>query len=309
MGPSGYHGLQAIEWGRQRSKRVVICAHGYSGNGRDFDWLAHELARDARVVCPDMPGRGRSDWLPNAFAYNFPQFLADLRALIHELGATEVEWVGTSMGGLLGLLLAAEPRSPISRLVLNDVGAFVPSEALARIGGNLQAPERFDSMAGLQAHLRHTHRHWGPITDKQWAHLARHGARRVQGGFALHYDPRIAMLMKAPIVSPGLSLWTTWYRVRCPVLIVRGETSEILPPAVMQAMLDSRPGTEYLEVAGAGHAPSLMAPGQVDAIARFLRPPAAVSSLADTCAARPGTAPCIACHCGRRRGGDAAGLA
>jgi pimeloyl-ACP methyl ester carboxylesterase len=273
LGPAGYHRLHAIEWGSRRSGRVVICAHGYSGNGRDFDWLAHELAREARVVCPDMPGRGRSDWLPNALAYNFPQFLADLRTLIAELGATEVEWVGTSMGGLLGLLLAAQPGSPISRLVLNDVGAFVPSEALARIGRNLQAPKLFDSMAALEAHLRHTHRHWGAITDKQWAHLARHGARRVEGGFAMHYDPLIAMLMNAPVLSPGLSLWSTWYRVRCPVLIVRGETSEILPPAVVQGMLDARPGTGYLEVAGAGHAPSLMAPGEVRAIADFLRAP------------------------------------
>ena len=157
---------------------MVICAHGYSGNGRDFDFLARELSRDTRVVCPDMAGRGRSGWLPHSLAYNFPQFLSDIRALVAEIGAPGVEWVGTSMGGLLGLLLAAEPRSPIVRLVLNDVGAFVPANALAAIGRNLRAAERFESMAALEAHVRHTHREWGPMTDEQWSHLARHAARR-----------------------------------------------------------------------------------------------------------------------------------
>jgi len=288
LGPAGFHTLHAIDWGSRRRSRVVICAHGYSGNGRDFDWLAHELANDARVICPDMVGRGRSAWMPGALAYNFPQFLADLRSLLAQTGASEVEWVGTSMGGLLGLLLAAQPDSPISKLVLNDVGAFVPTDALARIGRNLQAPERFDTLVALEAHLRHTHRDWGPITDKQWAHLARHGSRRVDGGFALHYDPKIAAIMRGPVLAPGLSLWSAWYRVRCPVLIVRGEASEILPPSVVQTMLDVRPEAEYLEVAGAGHAPSLMAPEQIAAVAGFLRKPATQASHDASPRFRPG---------------------
>lgn len=249
---------------------MVICAHGYSGNGRDFDFLARELSRDARVVCPDIAGRGRSAWLPGAFAYNFPQFLADLRALIARLDVESVEWVGTSMGGLLGLLLAAEPRSRISRLVMNDVGGFVPGDALAEIGRSLRAPARFGTLAELEAHLRHTRRDWGPITEAQWKHLVRHGSRRVAGGHALHYDPQIARLLPPGPFAFGLSLWTVWHRVRCPTLVIRGATSAILPPEVARTMLAVNPMAEYAEVAGAGHAPSLMAPGQIALVAGFL---------------------------------------
>jgi pimeloyl-ACP methyl ester carboxylesterase len=249
---------------------VVICAHGYSGNGRDFDFLARELSRDARVVCPDMAGRGRSAWLPNSLAYNFPQFLSDIRALIAELGGSGVEWVGTSMGGLLGLLLAAQPSSPIVRLVLNDVGAFVPADALARIGRNLRAPERFESMAALAAHVRHTHREWGPMTDEHWSHLARHAARRLPDGYALHYDPRIASFMQPPPFAPGLSLWSAWHRVHCPVLLIRGRTSRILPAEVAETMLQVKPHAAYAEIADAGHAPSLMAPEQIAIVEEFL---------------------------------------
>lgn len=259
-----------MDWGSRRNPRVIICAHGYSGNGRDFDFLARELSRDARVVCPDMAGRGRSARLPNSLAYNFPQFLSDIRALIAGLGAPGVEWVGTSMGGLLGLLLAAQPRSPIVRLVLNDVGAFVHADALAAIGRNLRAPQRFESMAALEAHVRHTHREWGPMTEAHWSHLARHAARRLPDGYALHYDPRIASFMRPTPFTPGLSLWSAWHRVRCPVLLVRGRASRIFPAEVAETMLQVKPNAEYAEIADAGHAPSLMAPEQIAIVGEFL---------------------------------------
>lgn len=270
LGPTGYHELHAVEWGSRRSARVVVCAHGYSGNARDFDFLARELSRDARVICPDMAGRGRSAWLPSPLAYHFPQYLADLRALLAEVGADSVEWVGTSMGGLLGMLLAAQPRSPIASLVLNDVGGFVPGDALAAIARNLRAPERFESMPALAEHVRHTHRDWGPITPAQWSHLTRHAARRLPDGYALHYDPSIAGVLPPLPMAPGLSLWSAWHRVRCPALVIRGRASEILPREVVRAMLAVRPQARYLEIADAGHAPSLMAPAQIAAVAAFL---------------------------------------
>ena len=174
------------------------------------------------------------------------------------------------MGGLLGLLLAAEPASPVRRLVLNDVGAFVPAEALAAIAGNLRAPERFDSLDALARHLRTTHRDWGALSAQQWSHLVRHAARRVPGGYALHYDPQIAQVMGAVPFAPGLFFWSAWYRVRCPVLVLRGERSEILPAAVLRTMLEVKPHAEVIEVAGAGHAPSLMDEAQIAAVAEFL---------------------------------------
>ena len=266
----GFHTLHAVQWGRRRGGRLVVCVHGYSGNGRDFDFLAQRLARDACVVCPDVAGRGRSAWLPTPLAYHFPQFLADLRALVSELGASAVDWVGTSMGGLLGMLLAAEPRSIVSRLVLNDVGAFVPARSLAAIGRNLQAPERFASLGELEKQVRRTHREWGRISDAQLRHLVKHAARRFPDGYAMHYDPQIASLVQPVPLAPGLSFWSAWHRVRCPVLVLRGERSSILPREVLRAMVGAKPNTEVVEVAGAGHAPSLMQEGQIEAIARFI---------------------------------------
>ncbi len=250
---------------------MVVCAHGYSGNARDFDFLARELASDARVLCPDVAGRGESGWLASPLAYHFPQFLADFRSLLAHAHVDEVDWVGTSMGGLLGLLLAAAPASPVRRLVMNDVGAFLPADALARIARNLRAPERFATRTEAGAHIRHTHREWGEITDLQWAHLVRHGTRRAEGGgWRLHYDPQIAQLVQPMPFASGLYFWDAWYRVQCPVLLIRGERSEVFPQWVGQAMLDTKPQAELVEVAGAGHAPALMAPPQIATVAKFL---------------------------------------
>jgi len=156
------------------------------------------------------------------------------------------------------------------RLVLNDVGAFVPADALATIGRNLRAAERFESMAELTAHVRHTHREWGPMTDEHWAHLARHAARRLPDGYALHYDPRIASFVRPPPFAPGLSLWSAWHRVRCPVLLVRGRTSRIFPAEVAETMLQVKPHAEYAEITDAGHAPSLLVAGQIAIVEEFL---------------------------------------
>jgi pimeloyl-ACP methyl ester carboxylesterase len=269
---TGSHALHYTEWGRRNAARTVVCVHGYSGNSRDFDVLAKVLARDARVICLDVAGRGESDWLPSPLHYHFGQFIADIEALIAHLEVKEVDWVGTSMGGLLGMLLASRASSPVRRLVINDVGAFVPMDALAQIGRNLQAPARFDSLAQVEAHLRHTHREWGEITDAQYRHLTKHHARATaDGGFRLHYDPQITRLIQPFPLAPGVFFWDTWYRVQCPVLLVRGDRSEVLPAAVADAMLEIKPGTELVEIPGAGHAPALMSPLETGIVREFLR--------------------------------------
>jgi pimeloyl-ACP methyl ester carboxylesterase len=222
------------------------------------------------VICPDVAGRGESEWLPSPLSYHFGQFLADFRSLLVHVGVQEVDWIGTSMGGLLGLLLASQPSSPIRSLVMNDVGAFVPLDALAAIARNLEAPARFDTLAQVEAYLRHTHRDWGKIDDAQWKRLVRQGARRFEGGWRLHYDPRIARLAQPMPFASGLYFWAAWYRVRCPVLLIRGERSEVFPPEVAEAMLDSKPHAQLVEIPGAGHAPSLMAPSQIAIVRRFL---------------------------------------
>ena len=255
---------------------MVICAHGYSGNARDFDFLARELAKDARVVCIDLAGRGESDWLATPLAYHFGQFLSDINELISHLGVKEVEWVGTSMGGLLGMLLASQPASPVRRLVMNDIGAFVPMDALRAIGRNLAAPARFASLGEVEAHLRRTHREWGEIGDAQWKHFAAHGSRPLPGGgYRLHFDPKIARLLAPFPLGPGIFLWDAWYRVGCEVLLLRGEDSGIFPRSVARTMLDVKPGARLVEIPGCGHAPSLMASSQIAIVRDFLFSPAA----------------------------------
>jgi len=262
-------------WGRRDAKRVIVCAHGYSGNARDFDELAGALSREAHVICPDVAGRGESAWLRSPLEYNFPQFLADLNALVARVGAREIDFVGTSMGGLLGMLLAAAPGTPVRRLVMNDVGAFLPMDALRHIGRNLDAPSRFASLDEVEAHMRRTHREWGSLTDAQWRQLAIHGARKADGGYRLHYDPRIGRLLHVPAFVPGLFFWDAWYRVKCPVLLVRGEESTVFPRSVAETMLEIKPAAQLAEIPDCGHAPSLMSESQIEVVREFLAPPSA----------------------------------
>lgn len=249
----------------------MICAHGYSGNARDFDVIARELSPNARVICIDVAGRGESDWLASPMSYHFGQFVADIHALISHLGVKEVEWIGTSMGGLLGMLLASQPGSPVRRLVMNDIGAFVPMDALQAIGRNLESPGSFASLEEVEAHMRRTHSAWGGITDEQFRALAVHGSRVEGEGLRLHYDPQITRLLKPFPLAPGIFLWDAWYRVRCPVLLLRGETSTIFPRSVAQAMLDAKPAAKLVEIRGCGHVPSLMEASQVAIVRNFLR--------------------------------------
>lgn len=273
LGPSGFHRLAYAEWGAAAGGRIVICAHGYSGQARDFDDLARALAGVRRVVCPDIAGRGDSAWLGGPLQYHFPQFLADLNALLARLGATEVDWVGTSMGGLLGMLLAGQPNSPIRRLVMNDVGAFLPMPALRKIARGLDAPAHFASLEAVEAHLRETREGWGPLTAAQWRAMARHNARPAGEGFRLHYDPAIAKSMGAMPMMPGLFFWDAWQRVQCPVLLLRGEHSEVFPRIVADSMLLRHPHARLEEVPGCAHAPSLSAKSQIGRVRGFLDGP------------------------------------
>jgi len=269
-GPTGPRRIHFTDWGRRRRKRAVVCVHGYSGNARDFDALAAALAPDARVIAIDVAGRGESDWLGSSFEYNFPRFLADIDAVVASLGLAEIDWVGTSMGGLLGMLHAARPGSKVRRLVMNDVGAYVPLAGLLEIAGNLDAPARFSTLDDVEAHVRHSRRDWGDIPAALWRPMAEHAARPAGDGFALRYDPKIATLMHKVPAGSGLFFWGPWSQVACPVLIVRGEHSNILPRSVAAAMARSKRGARVEEIAGCGHAPSLMAEAHIAIVREFL---------------------------------------
>lgn len=265
-----FHSLAFVEFGNPAAE-AVVCVHGLSRNGRDFDPLAEALAERFHVICPDLPGRGASEWLPEASLYQPASYVIALAHLLAHL-AKPVHWVGTSLGGICGMMVAAAAHTPIRRLVLNDIGAKIPAAALARIREYmLKPPPRFATLAQLEAHLREVHAPFGDLTDAQWAHLARHSARPLaDGGLALHYDPKIAEPLRAPI-SMDADLTSVWKKIRLPVLVIRGATSDLLTEDVFAAM--QKDGARGLTVGDAGHAPALMDAPTIDSIRGFLEAP------------------------------------
>ena len=269
LGPHGFHRIAYAEWGGDKTGRTLLCAHGLTRNGRDFDRLAAALGDGWRVVCPDLPGRGRSDWLPQAADYTYPQYLADMTALIARLGVADLDWLGTSMGGLIGLMLAAQPNTPIRRLVLNDIGPFVPKAALERIAGYVGQDPRFASLGELEAYLREVHAPFGPLGDSDWRHMALQGYRRREdSGFGLAYDPAIGAAFRQDEPLADVDLWAAWGAVRCPVLVLRGGDSDLLLPDTAARLRSD--GATVVEFPGIGHAPALMAADQIAVVREWL---------------------------------------
>ncbi len=268
LDPHGFHWMRYVEWGDARNPRVLVCVHGLTRNGRDFDHLAGALADAYRVVCPDIAGRGRSDWLRDPVDYHYPAYCNDVNALMAQLGAETFDWVGTSMGGIIGMILASLPGSPLRRMVLNDVGSMVPYAALERIGQYLGRDPSYDSVEALERDLRAVSP-FGPLTDAQWRHLALHSARHGEDGrWHFRYDPGIALNFNAA-PPQDVDLGAFWRAVPGPVLVIRGEHSDLLLPDTLARMLE-RPHTESLVVPGTGHCPQLMEDRQVGAVRRFL---------------------------------------
>ncbi len=221
-----------------------------------------------------MPGRGRSAWLANPFEYGYPLYLAAASAVIARMDVERVALVGTSMGGLVGMMLAAQPGTPVARLAMNDVGPFIPKAALERIMTYIGLDPRFPSLGRLEAALRQVHAPFGRLTDAQWQHLAIHGAVPAAGGWRLHYDPAIAKPLQAQPPA-DIDLWPVWDRIACPTLVLRGAESDLLLPETAREMAargvaGAAGGVRVVEVAGCGHAPALMADDQVALLRDFL---------------------------------------
>lgn len=272
--PGGTHRMQFTEWGDAANPRVLLCVHGLTRCGRDFDDLAQAMADHYRVVCPDVAGRGRSDWLPDPGLYSLPQYAADMLTLIAALAPQQLDWVGTSMGGLIGMGIAASAASPIRRLVLNDVGPVLTAVSLKRIGQYLGNAPRFDSYAQIEGFVRAVSPGFGPLTDAQWQHLTTHVIRRADDGkFEFLYDPAIAVSYVDALIASGgqdIDFWPLYDMIACPTLLLRGATSDLLTPETAEAMTQRGPRAQLIEIPGVGHAPTLMAPAQIDSVRRFL---------------------------------------
>ena len=261
-----FYRLAWVEYGDPAAP-VVVCMHGLTRNGRDFDPLAEALSDRFRVICPDLPGRGRSDWLPDATLYNPLSYALAMSHLLARLD-TEVSWVGTSLGGTVGMLAAAAADTPLHRLVLNDIGPFIPAAALVRIRDYIGGVPEFADLAALEAHLRRIHAPFGSLTDAQWQHLAAHSARTLANGrLALHYDPAIAIPFLA-VEPTAVSMWATWEQIHIPVLAIRGASSDLLEQNTVDRMVSA--GAKLHTVADAGHAPALMDAPTIAVIRDFL---------------------------------------
>ncbi len=259
--------IHYMEWGDATNPRVLVCAHGLTRCARDFDTLAQALSDHYRVVCPDAAGRGESDWLDNAADYGYTQYVADSLALLAHIGATQVDWVGTSMGGMLGMMLAAMPSSPITRMVVNDVGAVIPREALERIGRYVGAEPKFASLEQAVNMVRAV----SPfgLEDSQWEQTTRPLLKQTADGqWVFRYDPAIGDVFKqGPIQDVNLTL--VWNAIRCPVLVTRGALSDLLQKPVYDSMC-AKPGVRGVEFAGIGHAPMFMNAEQISVVRDFL---------------------------------------
>ncbi|MFL5505820.1 MAG: alpha/beta fold hydrolase [Gemmatimonadales bacterium] len=268
LDPHGFHWMRYSEWGDRANPRVLVCVHGLTRNGRDFDHVAQALSDAYRVVCPDMAGRGRSDWLRDPADYNYPVYCTDLVTLLAQLGAENVDWLGTSMGGILGMILASMPASPVRKLVMNDVGSVIPKAAIERIGQYLGKDPPYDSIEALEQDLRRVSP-FGKLTDEQWRHLAVTSAKQDdKGQWRFRYDPGIAVNFHAAPPA-DLDLRAYWNAMHGPVMVIRGENSDLLTAPILEDMR-KRPRTEALVIPDTGHPPMLMDDVQAGAVRRFL---------------------------------------
>ena len=251
--------------------------HGLTGCCKDFDELAPVLV-DAgyRVVCPDVVGRGDSERLTDPAGYELRQYVADMSALVAHLGVGEVDWIGTSMGGLIGMVLAAATGTPIRRLVINDIGPFIPTAALQRLDAYTGTDPAFPDLAAAEAYMRKHSAPFGALTDAQWRRMAESRTRRDEAGaYRLHYDPGIAVNLHAT-ADRDADLWRYWDVISCPVLVLRGEESDLLLVETIEEMRMRGPGAEVIEFGGCGHNPPLLERSQIDPVVDWL---AATSAL------------------------------
>ena len=269
--PRGLHRMAYWEWGPAQGAQAVVCVHGLTRCARDFDALAGALAERYRVVCPDVVGRGDSDWLPDPMLYALPQYVADMVTLVARLDVEGVQWVGTSMGGLIGMALAAQPGTPVRKLVLNDVGPVIAKAALGRIATYVGGAPTFPGFEAAQAYVRAVSAPFGPHSEAQWRFLAEVVLRRnADGSYRLHYDPAIAEPVRAQRPEADLELWPLYDAVRCPTLALRGALSDRAASDTWQAMAARGPQAQLAEIPGVGHAPTLLQPEQIALVRDFL---------------------------------------
>lgn len=268
---AGFHKIAYVEWGDPEADRVALCVHGLSRQGRDFDRLAAALAVAGwRVICPDLAGRGRSDWLRDPEDYNLPQYVTDMTVLLAHIGARQVDWIGTSLGGLIGMIAAGLPGSPVQRLVINDIGPFIPWQALHRLALSIRSAAReFSNLADAIAHYRAYLAPFGALGEREWEHLTRHNLEQLKDGtWTTRADPNITATFSSWFWN--LTLWTYWDRIDCPTLVLRGAESDLLLARTAEEMSARGPMAKVIEIPRCGHAPALLSEDEIASVLGWL---------------------------------------
>lgn len=272
-GHTGSHEITFYEWGDPFAP-AIFCVHGLTRNGRDFDFLARVLAEDYRLICPDIAGRGKSAPFQQLQWYDNSTYMQDMLALAEHLNLSQFGWIGTSMGGIIGMMIAAFAPGKITRLVLNDVGAVLPKEGLERIATYVGRDSHFTDQLEAEQYLRQVMKPFNIQQDDHWAHVLEHSLEPLpNGGVRLAYDPNIGNAFRLVADSMGIqdiSLWMLWEAIRIPTLIIRGANSDVLPHAIAQQMCKGHPQAELVEFPGIGHAPTLMEDNQIAVIKNWL---------------------------------------
>ena len=272
LSPAGLHNMAYKEWGDPKNPAVLLCVHGVTRVSDDFDALAAVMSDRYRVICPDVVGRGRSSWLTNPQAYQLPQYVSDMVNLIARLDVTQVDWFGTSMGGLIGMGVAALKDNPIRKMMLNDIGPTINFAALMRIAEYMGKEVRFPTFEAGVDYIRTIAAPFGPHSDEQWNKLAGDVLRQQKDGqWSRHYDPAIAQAFSTfteeNAAQSEAALWAIYDAIQCPVLLVRGSESDLLSRETADLMTQRGPRAALTELAGIGHAPTFMQPEQI-ALAR-----------------------------------------
>jgi pimeloyl-ACP methyl ester carboxylesterase len=265
----GLHRMSYREWGDPHNDRVLVCVHGLTRVSNDFDAFAQAVASDYRVICPDVAGRGRSGWLSNPMLYQIPTYVGDMVTLLARLDAKTLHWFGTSMGALIGMVLAALPDSPIERMILNDAGPVLEAAAIARIGSYVGDTPRFATIDEAEAYIRKITAPFGEHSDAEWRFLTEVVMRKDGNAWVRHFDPALAVPFKS-LPQTDTTLWHLYDAIKCPVLSVRGEHSDLLSAATHAEMAARGPRAELVTIANVGHAPTFMHDDQIGIAKNFL---------------------------------------
>jgi pimeloyl-ACP methyl ester carboxylesterase len=275
ISPAGLHRMAYKEWGDPDNPAVLICVHGLTRVSDDFDTLAPALAKHYRVICPDIVGRGRSDWLRDPQHYLVPQYVNDMVTLVARLGVDSVDWIGTSLGGLIGLVFASLPGNPIRKLILNDIGPVLDPQAMQRIGEYVGLPMQFATFEDATQYVRQLSQSFGSHTETQWRKMASDVLRQNDSGqWIFHYDAGLAVPFKSATpesarVAEQL-LWAAYDAIRCPTLLIRGKNSDLLSHDTAEAMTKRGPKAALIEIPAVGHAPTFLTEPQIEIAKQFL---------------------------------------